>query len=119
MRIVLIEDNKDLQMAWRYFFNKTPHITTSIFTSGEEALDSFSLIEEADLIITDYHLGEINGLELIRFIKKSCPDKICFFFTGIDCEKLQSEMKSVPHCHLFLKPVAMDHIKSKIKELFE
>lgn len=69
--ILLVDDNKDGLVARRTVLEELGYqIATA--ASAEEAMDLFSNASY-DLVITDYRMAEMNGVELIQQIRKSAP----------------------------------------------
>lgn len=68
--ILLVDDNKIIIRLLENILNiNNYHILKC--SSGEDAIDLLtSHFPEIDLIITDYHMCQINGLELAESVKK-------------------------------------------------
>lgn len=67
-RILLVDDNKLGLMARRAVLEELGHrITTAM--EGTEALEQFAR-DKYDLLITDYKMPRMNGLELIRKVRE-------------------------------------------------
>jgi CheY-like chemotaxis protein len=70
-RILLVDDNKLGLIARKSVLGELGHrITTA--SEGQEALDRFSR-DKFDLVITDYKMPRMNGLELIVRIRERAP----------------------------------------------
>jgi CheY-like chemotaxis protein len=70
-RILLVDDNRGGLAARRAVLEELGHrITTA--TGGEEALEQFSKAE-FDLVITDYRMGKMTGVELITKLRGMEP----------------------------------------------
>ncbi len=86
--------------------------------NGQQALDL--LISECfDLLITDYAMPEINGLELIKMIKanNSHSQMKILLMTGADYSTGVSEALSMSHAHMF-KPINTEHLTEIISSWF-
>ena len=67
-RVLLVDDNKLGLIARKAVLEDAGHrITTAL--EGQEALERFAR-EKFDLVITDYKMPRMNGLELIRRIRE-------------------------------------------------
>ncbi len=67
-RILLVDDNKLGLIARKALLEDAGHrITTAL--EGQEALERFAR-EKFDLVITDYKMPRMNGLDLIRRIRE-------------------------------------------------
>ena len=69
--VVLIEDDKSLNYILTYFLEKNK-FNVITFTDGEEANKKILKIE-FDVAVIDVNLGEINGFEILKNIKKQKP----------------------------------------------
>ena len=79
-------------------------ITTA--ASGQEALDALAL-QGADLIITDYHMPSMNGLELIAHIRdRQLPSRI-ILITAYSSPELYSAVQGLGVEHYLTKPVPL------------
>jgi len=68
IRILLIDDNKHGLVARRTVLEQLGHQVT-IAAGGQEGLDHFSA-KPFDLVVTDYRMPEINGVQVIRKIRQ-------------------------------------------------
>jgi CheY-like chemotaxis protein len=78
--ILVVDDEPEiLDSLRRTLRDERYHILTS--TSGEDALRR---IEEGgvDLLLTDLDMPEMNGLELVRRVRRSFPDVVRILLTG-------------------------------------
>ena len=68
-RILLVDDNKLGLAARKSVLEEMGHSVTTA-SEGREALDRFTR-EKFDLVITDYRMPRMNGLELIQKIREA------------------------------------------------
>jgi CheY-like chemotaxis protein len=79
-RILLVDDNKLGLIARKSVLEDQGYrITTAV--QGQEAFERFSR-EKFDLIVTDYKMPEMNGLELIERIRASAADLPIILLSG-------------------------------------
>jgi CheY-like chemotaxis protein len=80
--------------------------TISTAASGQEALESLSL-REPDLIITDYHMPAMNGLELIAQVReRHIPSRI-ILITAYSSPELYDAAQRLHVDHYLTKPVPL------------
>lgn len=80
MRILLADDNKLGLLARKSVLEELGyHITTA--TEGQEALELFQR-GAFDLVITDYKMPKLNGLELIKRIRAIAADVPIILISG-------------------------------------
>ena len=70
MRVLVVDDSRAMRQYVRGILVDLPGAEVALVDSGFEA---FRLLarEMYDLVITDINMPDINGLELIRFIKRT------------------------------------------------
>ncbi len=79
-RILLVDDNQNGLTARRTVLEELGHKVV-VASSGVEALDHFSQ-HKFDLIVTDYRMPKMDGLELIGRLKKQSPDILIILVSG-------------------------------------
>jgi CheY-like chemotaxis protein len=110
--ILVVEDNVTILETIVQCI-KAPHIRVSKAEDGFEAL---KLLEEMkyDIIITDYHMPNMNGDELIKRAKMLWPSTIIIGITGDD----DSTPLYRAGAHLCLdKPLWLHEIKTLIERI--
>lgn len=75
--------------------------------------------EPFDLMITDYRMPEMTGLDLIREAKRLYPDLIAILITGFVWPDVASEATEVGAYDLMLKPLNIDEIRITIRNACE
>ncbi|MCR5627284.1 MAG: response regulator [Lachnospiraceae bacterium] len=80
-RILAVDDEPEfLRIVHRWLSRK---YDVTIVASAEEALDSINMVMP-DLILLDYEMPEVNGLELMEIIREKLPNMPMIFLTGKD-----------------------------------
>jgi two-component system, response regulator YesN len=80
--------------------------TISTAASGQEALESLAL-HQPDLIITDYHMPIMNGLELVaRVRERHIPSRI-ILITAYSSPELYDAAQKLQIDHYLTKPVPL------------
>lgn len=79
-RILLVDDNANGLAARRSVLEELGHrIVTS--TSGSDALEQFSA-HRFDLVVTDYKMPRMDGIELISRLRKQSTDVAVILISG-------------------------------------
>lgn len=68
--VLIVEDSSTTRSMIRAFVEEVADVETVEAATGFEALKELP-IHEFDLVITDINMPDINGLELINFLKKN------------------------------------------------
>jgi two-component system response regulator CpxR len=71
-RILLVDDNANGLMARKTVLEEVGHKIVAV-TSGTEALDLFAK-QKFDLVVTDYKMPRMDGLELIARLRRLSPE---------------------------------------------
>lgn len=87
-RILHLDDNQDFLEMFYYMFKKNFMITSIAIPS--EALENLK-DQEYDLIIIDYEMPGMNGLDFLRKVKEEYPDIPLIFYTGQGNEEIARE----------------------------
>ena len=110
MKHLLIADDEPLALKLLSELLEASGYRISTATNGTEAL---ALLERHtfDGIVTDYHMPDIDGLELVRRVKGAIP----VFMTTIDAESLSSEDRR--RVHLLPKPLSIHNLLDRIGQV--
>jgi DNA-binding NtrC family response regulator len=101
--ILLVDDQPIILRALRRVFRSEGYSILSA-GSGEEALALLER-EDCDLIISDYLMPEINGIELIGRVKEIRPGLPCILLTGhADFDIVSRVIRGGLLCKFALKP---------------
>ena len=120
-RILIVDDEKDVLNAWARALRLANY---SVWTAGNAA-EAMSLSEEHsfDLVILDYIMPSMDGVELLRRIRKRLPLVRSILISGqIDKKSGEGEVKSiVTECievDIYLhKPISNENFLNRVKEL--
>jgi len=80
-KIVAVDDEKMVTSAIKTLFKVEGYSDINLFNNPEEALD-FLKDNKPDLIISDFIMPEMNGLEFLREAKKLYPEVSMILLTG-------------------------------------
>jgi two-component system, response regulator, stage 0 sporulation protein F len=105
--VLLVDDQRDIVRLLHSSLKTLGHELDIIDApSGEEALLEASL-RKIDLLIADYLLPGISGVELMRKVKARNPALKVIFITGITERKARNEMLNAGAVALFDKPIPL------------
>ncbi len=101
---------------------KMRELDSEIALNGEEALEIVGK-EPPDVIVLDLKMPGIDGMEVLRVIKKAHPKVQVIMLTGHGSEKDEKEARRLGAFDYLQKPVGMDKlvkiVKNAYKEKFE
>jgi two-component system response regulator (stage 0 sporulation protein F) len=122
MKILIVDDEKDVEMLFRQKFRKevrSGSLELVFAFSGAEAL---SVLEESDppkvvYVFSDINMPGMTGLELLDKIKKRFPQiNVSMISAYGDSENFNKAINSGAK-EFFTKPIDFDSLKKEIKEL--
>lgn len=117
-RILLAESDTDLRTVQESALSeKGVKVVTS--GNGQEALTHYSRHQEGfDLVMTNYNLPGLSGLELIRQIRLLNPDQLILLSTGTTDNEVYAQVAD-NHIPVILKPFSTKKLLSTIDGLFQ
>lgn len=105
--ILLVDDQRDIVRFLHSSLQTLGHDLDIIDApSGEEALLEASR-KKIDLLIADYRLPGISGVELMRKVKARNPELKVIFITGMTERKARDEMLNAGAVAMFDKPIPL------------
>ena len=106
-RVLLVDDQRDILKLLHSTLNTLAH-ELEIFEapSGEEAMLEASR-NKVDLLISDYRLPGITGVELMHKIRVKYPDVRVILVTGMTDRKARDEILNAGAVAVFDKPISL------------
>ena len=102
MQTMLLDDDEWIRDSLRVSF-ETEGCPISVFETAEEALEELRR-KPYDIIIFDFRLPAMDGLEFIRQVPESSSGAIKILISAYLDDKLISEMKKLPVKGILEKP---------------
>jgi CheY-like chemotaxis protein len=117
LRILYAEDLCELRDVARISFAREGH-TIECVADGSLALERLKVDSAFDLVITDHHMPNMNGLELVeRLREQNYPGKIMVFSSELS-EAVARDYRSHRVDQILYKPVLPSVLRQNLKELF-
>lgn len=115
-RILIVDDEEGVA----YFLGQSlaelgPEYQVNTATSAEEALGTLTS-EFYDLVITDYRLPGIDGVSLIRKLRRLSPQTRAIMMTGYGGEHIEAEARALGARFYITKPFAIEKLMAAVKE---
>lgn len=105
--VLLVDDQRDIVRLLHSTLQSLGHELDIVDApSGEEALLEASR-RKVDLLVTDYLLPGISGVELMRKIKVRSPELKVIFISGMTERKARTEMLNAGAIAIFDKPIPL------------
>ena len=115
-RILVVDDEPQVAETIRMVLTYGGH-SVEIAEDGNLALRKFEA-GKYDLIITDFALGKMNGLELARTIKSRSATQPIMLITAYAESVAMGEERLVNIDFLLGKPFSLDQLQEGLKKIF-
>lgn len=117
-RILVVDDEPTILLSLSYCLktNGVEVITSSKIESAEEALSRYFF----DLVIADIRMSGmygIEGLELLSYVKRISPDTQVIIMTAYGSDEIREEASNRGAFYYYDKPVNIEHMLGKVREL--
>ncbi|AUX45836.1 uncharacterized protein SOCE26_073320 [Sorangium cellulosum] len=116
LNILIVEDSEELCEGWQDILSLDGH-RVNCFFNGRDALENQALIMQADVLVTDYYLPDINGLALVSMVRKIRADIPIILLTGTRDPAIRESLRQVDNAMFLSKPIRIDQLERSIREL--
>ena len=106
--VLIVDDQRDILRLLRSTLEtlKNPEVKISESPSGEEALLASSR-HKIDLLISDYKLPGMSGIELMHKVRARHPEAKVILISGVTERKVREEMLNAGALAVFDKPIPL------------
>jgi DNA-binding NtrC family response regulator len=111
-RILVVDDNETMRSGIALVVERMKH-TAIPASSGEEALARFNE-GEVDLVITDYRMAEIDGLQLLNAVRQDHPETDVMIITAHGTIEIAVDAMRQGAVDFISKPFPPDALRLKI-----
>ncbi|HXR34631.1 MAG TPA: sigma-54 dependent transcriptional regulator [Candidatus Binataceae bacterium] len=117
-RLLIVDDEKNIRRSLETFFQSCGH---QVQTAGDArvALELLAASDGVDLVLTDFRMAEINGLELLKEIKRRFPEASVVLMTAYaTVENAVAAMKGGASDYLS-KPFSLQEVEHVVNRALE
>jgi len=117
IKVLLVDDEEDFvkSLAERIKMRK---LGSEVALNGEEALQIVS-DQIPDVMVLDLKMPGIDGMEVLRRVKKAYPSVEVIILTGHGSEKDEKDARRLGAFDYLQKPVDIDHLVQFIKRAYK
>jgi len=117
LKLLLVDDEKEFveTLADRL---KMRELEAAVAHDGEEALSAVKE-EEPDVLVLDLKMPGIDGIEVLRRVRKAYPNLQVIILTGHGSKKDEDAARSLGAYDYLKKPVDLDTLVPRIKDAFK
>jgi DNA-binding NtrC family response regulator len=115
LRIMIVDDELIVRESLYHWFKKAGHAVEAA-SSGNEALD---ILEKKpfDVLFVDMKMPRMNGLELLRLVKRGYPDTIVIIITAYGSIETSIEAMKLGATDYLLKPFKPDQLALVLEKI--
>ncbi len=115
--VTIVEDNQDIRHALEQIIEMADgYSLAGSYINGEEALMQIPITKPA-IVLMDINLGGINGIEVVKLLKKNMPEVLFMMCTIYEEDEKIFEALRAGASGYILKKTAPDKLLIAIKEL--
>ena len=113
LKIALVEDNQDLCDSWLALFELDGH-QVKTFPDGTSLLRDVNAIDWCDVVITDYYLPDVNGMELIGHVRNVRDRLPVILLSGMRDRSVIESVRRMPRTEFVPKPADVDELEAAL-----
>jgi two-component system, NtrC family, response regulator AlgB len=117
-RLLIVDDDKNIRVNLAKFFESCGH-NVSVAESAAVAIATLAEEEDFDVVLTDFRMAEMNGLELLEQIKRRRPDAPVILMTAYGTIQNAVESIKAGAFHYVTKPFALAEIRHLVDRALE
>lgn len=115
MNILIVDDEKDILTSLSIYITRMGNCCKTA-TSGAEALVLLNK-EQVDVVVTDFNMPVMNGIELLKIIRKLHPLTDVIILTGFAEIENAIDAVNLGAYAFFRKPLDMDDFQKTINQI--
>jgi two-component system KDP operon response regulator KdpE len=119
MKILIADDDRDVLNALKLLLTASGYEVLTAENRSQALNIIGSLVEQSQplsLMLTEVRIWDMNGLELIRSVRKLIPDLSVIFTTGSPDDHIRQEIGKFENCGYVEKPFAASTLSKVISE---
>ncbi len=102
--VVIIDDEVNILKSIQRVLRHQPWEVLA-YSDPREAIRELSGRSDVDVIISDYRMPQMNGVELLQALKNQCPDAIRMILSGqVDMEAVLNAINKAEVYRFIMKP---------------
>ncbi len=106
---MIVDDESDVREFARNFFRKRG-IEVFVAANGADAL-SIVTAERPELVLLDIRMDAMNGLEMLREMRRVHDQTRVIMVSGLEDEKIVEEVKGLGVTNFIHKPLILDELE--------
>ena len=117
-KLLIVDDERNIRQTLARFLESCNY-RVAVADSGRQALDIMSKCSDFDLVLSDWRMAEIDGLELLKSIKAKFPATVVILMTAYGTiDNAVAAMKAGAYDY-FTKPFSLDQVQHAVERALE
>jgi two-component system chemotaxis response regulator CheY len=119
LKVMIADDQQTSRLLIRSALSDIGITNVAMAKDGEEALQMV-MKSPVHLVVSDYHMPKMNGVELLRAVRSNAATQKSAFFllTGVEDKEFLQLAMSLKVNNYLKKPVSVPELKKKIEAVF-
>lgn len=119
-KLCIADDDDDIRYLLRFLLNKAGFEAIEDFSDGIGLLNSLQASSDAlpDVIITDIDMPNINGMEVLNYIKSSARKDVrnipLIVITGVETDPIRDFMRDISQLIILPKPFKSEDLRAVV-----
>jgi len=116
--IYVVEDNRLYNKLIRDYLEKNNYLNVKSFYSSDECIQSLKGGIYPDIVLQDYYMDKMNGIDILRKVKKLHPGSEFIFLTGNESiDVVVNSIKYGAFDYIIKNEFALDKVGDKIEKI--
>lgn len=116
-RVLIVDDEQNVaDLLQQSLTRLEPGLEVWVANSGAQALDLLNG-EQLDLLITDYQMPRMNGLELTKVVRQRCPEVKTILMTAYPSQQISDLVDQFAVDSYLIKPFSSRHLREIVRQL--
>jgi DNA-binding NtrC family response regulator len=116
--IYVVEDNRGYNRLIRDYLGANNYLNVKSFYSSDECIQSLKGGIYPDIVLQDYYMDKLNGIDILRKVKKLHPDSEFIFLTGNESTEVAvNSIKYGAFDYIIKNEFAFDKVGDKIEKI--
>lgn len=113
-KIICVDDQLGIRILLKEILKEDYNV--KVVGSGKEALNIFNCFNP-DLVLLDMYLGDMNGTEVLSYIKDFKPHTKVVVMSGLIGEEIKAQLDLLKPEYILKKPFDIINLKSKLASI--
>lgn len=114
-RVLIVDDEESIAVVLAAGLSRANQYHVETATSGAAALAKFKA-DPFDLVLTDYRMPDMSGIELSEKIRQLRPDTLIMLMTAFDSRQVREQAQAVKLHEYIQKPIPVAQVRAIVEK---